>query len=65
MINFTDNLDLFIFYLMSVTRLPECTCKPHTCLHPQRPEYDIRFPGTPVINGCEPPCGAKNQTSGP
>ena len=33
-----------------------CIYAPLECLVPQKPEEDIRFPGTGVTGGFEPPC---------
>lgn len=37
-------------------------CIPHACLCPWRPEDSIRAPGAGVIDSCELPVGAGNQS---
>lgn len=49
-----------------MTILLACVPMHHGCARcPQRPEVDIRSPGTGVIDDCELPCGLGEPNPGP
>lgn len=44
-------------YFMYVNILPPCICIPHVCLVPKEVRKSVEFPGTGVMDKCEPLCG--------